>query len=361
MGCKMHGISDLQAIVIFTGLALVLVAGFVSFINTNYSRQVETLDLSQIVSSERLSTLIRLINTKGSHATFLLKRLDSKNTIAFFMYDGSSYTKCSEFIVNISNGYLDSMKIHDLRDIILVQDSGIYDFPSYARSLGLPSSGNVLICVVKSTGNTLLTINPITPTLGPGDLEINASNGAWVLSGILQFTLTSISVINIGGVIVILPPDTNIRIDVNSTRGLINLNTSYIKDLDVEYSAIYVNGTSFEIGLSKEVTISNTTIRELYSSLTTDINLSSNGFANIRYNNTDALIKGENYIKIYGWAPSVDKWLFINLDNDLMASGYVNCVYVGRVGEATLMFFTITYVNDKPILVDKYVYSFRIT
>jgi len=354
----MRGISDLFAITIFIGVSLIIGILFAMLLYSDYAIRMEVLELNKMISSERLNTVIRLIDVREGNFTLLTRRLDGKNTIAFFLYDGSNYINCSKVVSSIIGGELISWRVHSLREInILDSSTGLYEFPIYARSRNYPDRGEVVVCVLQLSGNTILNIELLKPLVrGYVNVSLSAENGYWKLYGTLKFKLLDEALISVCGDTVRLPQGIIIEVKVNTVNGFINLSSNYINGLDVDAEAIYVN--NYLIWSKCRISLFETSASILYISLTSEIQLTETGEARILYDSVEHVFKGKGYLRITGWTLRENDHLAISLGNaTINALGIAYAIYAGTSGTLQLVMFTVTYISNKPFLVDVYTYS----
>ena len=82
----MKGVSDLLAVVIFIGLALVASTVFILVLQGYFASRAEQVDLSRVVSSEKSSISLRLLDVKGFYALILFKGFkDIMHTSSYMM------------------------------------------------------------------------------------------------------------------------------------------------------------------------------------------------------------------------------------------------------------------------------------
>ena len=357
----MKGMSDLLAVVIFIGLALVASTVFILVLQGYFTSRAEQMDLSRVVSSEKSSISVRLLDVKGFYALLLFKRFQGDYTY-FFTYDGASYEGCNSISdQDVSGGRVESRLTYSLNDIVVVGDTGPYSFPIYARTRNLPDSGNVVICKLLVRGNTIIRFKLLSPIADHVYASVNASGGTWSLYGILRITLSSLSSVYINGTRFDLPPGTVIELKLNTSTGVIKMRSSFVELIDIpSVDSISINYTILQ-GTNHRVYIQNASISSYYSTLSTDILLRQDGYASISYDNEWYDAPGDTFTRLTGLEPTPSRPLNIRLGDTLNITGFINAISMGKPGEARIDVFIVTIVGNKPILVDEYTYTLTTT
>lgn len=156
------GLSEVTAIAILVGIVLVLSLSFLIFMQSNFVSMQDLHTLQRLVLTEKLNTVVRLINSSEGSTVFLFRRLDVSGRVSFFVYNGSGYVECSDVLTSISGGEIEGIYQHKVEDIMVVSENSIYSFKYYAKSAGYPDTGNVYVCTLKITKNALVTLTSIT-------------------------------------------------------------------------------------------------------------------------------------------------------------------------------------------------------
>jgi len=357
----LKGVSDLLAVVIFIGLALVASTVFILVLQGYFASRAEQVDLSRVVSSEKSSISLRLLDVKGFYALILFKRFQGHYAY-FFIYDGASYEGCNSISdQDVSGGRIESRLIYSLNDIVVVGDNGPYSFPIYARTRDLPDSGNVVICKLLATGNTIIRLKLLSPIADHVYASVNASGGSWSLYGILRITLSSLSNVYINETRFDFPPGTVIELKLNTSTGIIVMRSNFVELIDIpSVDSISINYTILQ-GSNHRVYIENASISSYYSTLSTDILLGQGGYASISYDNEWYEVPGNTFTRLTGLEPTPIGPLNIVLGDTMNITGFINAIFMGRPGEARVDVFIVTIVGDRPILVDEYTYTLTIT
>jgi hypothetical protein len=357
----LKGMSDLLAAVIFIGLALVASTVFILVLQGYFAPRAEQVDLSRVVSSEKSSISVRLLDVKGFYALLLFKRFQGDYTY-FFLYDGASYEGCNSISdQDVSGGRIESRLTYSLNDIVVVGDTGPYSFPIYARTRNLPESGNVVICKLLVSRNTIIRLKLLSPVADHVYASVNASGGTWSLYGILRITLSSLSNVYINGTRFDLPPGTLIELKLNTSTGIIKMGSNSVELIDIpSVDSISINYTIIE-GSNHRVYIENASISSYYSTLSTDILLGQGGYASISYDDAWYDVPSNTFTRLTGLEPTPSSPLNIRLGDTLNITGFVNAIFIGRPGVVRIDVFIVTIVSDRPILVDEYTYTLTIT
>lgn len=161
--CKLKkGLSEVTAIAILLGIVLVLSLSFLVFMQSNFVSMQDLYALRRLVLTEKLNTVVRLINSSEGSTVFLFKRLDTGDKVSFFVYNGSEYAECPNVVTSISGGEIAGTYQHKVEDVMVVLENSVYSFKYYAKSAGYPDTGNVYVCTLKITRNTLVTLSSTT-------------------------------------------------------------------------------------------------------------------------------------------------------------------------------------------------------
>jgi hypothetical protein len=358
----LKGVSDLLAATIFIGLALVASTVFTLALQGYYASRTEQMDLSRIVSSEKSSISVRLLDVKGFYATVLFKRFQGDYTY-FFIYDGASYEGCNSISdQDVYGGRIESKLVYSLNDIVVVGDTGPYSFPIYARTQGLPRSGNVVICKLLATGNTIIRHKLLSPIATHVHASVNAKGGSWRLHGVLRITLGSLSTVYINGTLFYLHPGTVIELKLNTSTGIIKMRSNFVVLIDIpSVESISINYRVLP-GSNHRVRINNAWISSYYSTLSTDIQLEPDGRMIINYDGKSNNIHGSAFIRLTGLEPPSVGLLNIDLGGAvLQISGFINAIFMKRPGGVRIDVFIVTIVGNRPVLVDKYTLNLTIT
>lgn len=360
------GVSDLLAIVVFIGLAILLSLMFLALIYGDYVARQDLVVVEKTLLSEKLNTVVRFVDYSEDQVIFFFKRLDNGDRVSFFLYTSGGYVNCSNVLRVLSGGYLVETRVHSTSEILVVNEGNKYSFSEYAKSRGLPSTGDIPVCTVKLQGNSVVGIRVAQPLVeGYNYTELYATNRAWRLLGVLGFKVASPTVISVGSIEYYLPNGTLLKIQVNSTESSVNLTSSFAWNLDLNATAVYVNEVL--LPSSGRVKLSKTPIHpdSLYSSLSIEVypGAQGQGYIKVRYGGQD-IVKGndEVFVRVTGWTTSLNTPLNISMSNVLYASGVARAVYVSKstdFGAGDLSVFIVTYLNNKPYLVD--VYSLELT
>jgi hypothetical protein len=354
----LKGVSDLLAATIFIGLALVASTVFILVLQGYYAPRTGQIDLSRMVSSEKSSISVRLLDVKGFYATVLFKRFQGDYTY-FFIYDGASYEGCNSISdQDVYGGRIESKLVYSLNDIVVVGDTGPYSFPIYARTQGLPRSGNVVVCKLLVTGNTIIRLKLLIPIADHIYADVIANKGSWRLYGVLRITLSRSSTVYINWTQFYLPPGTVIELKLNTSTGDIIMSSSSINVIELpSVESISINYTVLP-GSNHRVRIRNAWISSYYSTLSTDIQLEPGGLMTINYDSKQDTIRDNAFIRLTGLEPPSSGLLYINLgDVVLHISGLINAIFMERPGSVRIDVFIVTIVGNRPVLVDKYTYN----
>lgn len=356
----MKGLSDLYAVVIFIGLALVLSTIFIAFLSGYFVSRSEHVSLLGVVSSEKSNIVVRLLEARGLYVVFLFKRFE-RGYIYFFIYDDGSYEGCSGISdQDVYGGTIDAQYSYSLKDIIVVDESGVYDFPTYARSLGLPDEALAVVCKLYTHGNTIVRYMLFKPIASHVYVDVNASGGSWRLYGTLSFTLQEASTIRIDQLDLLLPPGTVITLELNTTVATIRMTESFVELLDIpSVERVYINHVLID-GSSHRVYMANTSISSYYSTLSINIQLNIDGSARITYDSTTIEFSSGDTVTITGLEP-LNSPLNISLGHTLNAAGYASSILLGNPTETSISIFVVTVVNNKPVLVERYTYNITTT
>lgn len=161
--CKSKkGLSEVTAIIILVGIVLVLSLSFLVFMQSSFVSTQNLYALQRLVLTEKLNTVVRLINSSEGNAVFLFRRLDTGDKVSFFVYNGSGYTECSDMVTSVSGGEITSTYQHEVEDVMVVSERNIYSFKYYAKSAGYPDTGSVYVCTLKTAKNALVTLTGTT-------------------------------------------------------------------------------------------------------------------------------------------------------------------------------------------------------
>lgn len=157
-----RGLSEVTAIAILVGIVLVLSLSFLVFMQGSFISVQDLHTLQRLVLTEKLNTVVRLIDSSEDRAVFLFRRLDTGDRVSFFVYNESGYVECSGIVASINGGEIADTRLHRVEDVMVVSENNVYSFKYYARSAGYPDTGNVHVCTLKITKNALVTLTGIT-------------------------------------------------------------------------------------------------------------------------------------------------------------------------------------------------------
>lgn len=371
LGCGYSkGLSDLIAVFILIGVAIVFSISFLVLMQSSYSPRQDIQLLQRLISSERLNTVVKYVDFSGDYATLLFKRLDNKERVTFFLYSEQGYIDCLNLIHRVSRGEIVGVYEHSLDEITVLSDDSTYSFKYYARSHGYPDRGSIRVCVLRVDKNALITLRVARPIVeGYNTTELYSTNRLWRLRGSLEFMAVNRSTILIDDTEYLVESGSRIRIQVNTIGGRLNITPigaglGLIDELQIYSWAVYINEALLpDYGL---VQINNMLIdiRSLKSTMTIEVSPGAPepGYIRVRYGD-EVLYEGHGtiYVKTTNWLANASLPLFIELNNEtLYAYGLSYAIYVSRtphIGISNLMIFVVTYVNNKPYLVDVYRYG----
>lgn len=349
----LRGISEVLVAGILLALGVILGLLFIAFIHSSFTSQRELHSLEEVITREKSSTIVRLVEARSTDAVFLAKRIDKGDTIHFFVYTNNQYIDCSKVVYRVENGELVNSRLYSLRDVKVIDTSGISSFQVYARSMGLPDNGVVTVCSIRLRGNALITLATLTPIIqGYGYTYLTAQNGSWRVYGSLVFQLLENAklVINETSTVTI-PVNSIIRLDLNTTSGYIKLSNVSSYMVSVFADNVYINGALFCSKCSISLDAKSISLLQIF--LVSDIILRQGGFAQVTYNGVTYTFIGPDYLRITNWMPSNTQDLVMNFGNSFEASGVIYAVYRGGF-KPTIYIFIVTYIGDTPYIVDYY-------
>ena len=382
------GLSELNAIAILLGLSIAFSMAFLVYINSAYSSDQTNAQIYRVVENEKMNTLIKLAATSEGSVALLLKKFGGTNTISFFLYNGTAYDNCSKAIKNLIGGstYVNTYNIDDILAVPSDGRGNPYSFRYYARSMGYPDSGKVTVCTIK-----LLDENAIAVLTGGGLKPQNQgysytqffSNGRrWRMYGTIEFTIAYLgnpygNHLAYNGTWIQLRVGDRVRIDVDTQTGKIDMTPqtlpngkfgAWILSLNVFAKSVYLNGALLAQNVLVEMVKSEVAIDlgSLSSSISIEIYPTPPGFTRIVYGGQAILDDWNNskYIRVSGWMPIVSndyRQMVLQLDSgNLYAQGFAYAIYISdkpSYGVGRLTLFVVTYINNKPYLVDVYDYK----
>uniref|UniRef100_A0A7C2Z211 Uncharacterized protein n=1 Tax=Ignisphaera aggregans TaxID=334771 RepID=A0A7C2Z211_9CREN len=146
-----RGLSDIVAVVLFMGIALVLMIGLWSLLSSSYASDAEARDLLNRLSYERSNVVVRVVGLDSEEysATVLMRRLDGGNTIFFFVDNGTRYLACDKAVLATSGNI--TARAIDIDSVYFAREGAVYEFKYEAKALGYPIPPSVLeICELRS-------------------------------------------------------------------------------------------------------------------------------------------------------------------------------------------------------------------
>lgn len=360
-----RGISDLYAVVILISASLVLAIMFSMFIQTAFRSENEVIRIRQLIASERADFLLKLVDYSDDYITILTRRLGNTSKIALFTVVENKYVDCNALIHSIDNGNLKAVYEYPVDNIFILMNDYPFELKYYVSNEGLRLPDKIKICVVETYGNTLITMRHSSPaSIGYNNTQVNASSRVWILRGPLEFRTTSDTSILINGTRYNLPAGSLLRIEVDSTRGVINLTSSKIHEISINFSEVFINGTLFTRGGS--ISISNLPIRPetLLSALTLSIMPASSPTGSVRIVHGGRVIyQGVEpvYIDIVGITVDSLTPLSIRMENTWMnmSSGLSYAIYISNRdmrGALNITIYTLVFHADRAYVIDKYNY-----
>ncbi|MEM0339518.1 MAG: hypothetical protein QW284_07560 [Ignisphaera sp.] len=385
-----RGLSELNAIAVLLGLSIAFSMAFFVYINSEYASGQTNAQIYRVVENEKMNTLIKLASASGDSVTLLLKKFGGTNTISFFIYNGTAYDDCSKIVKSLVGGAITYVNTYNVDDILVVPSDGRgnpYSFRYYARSMGYPDSGKITVCTVGLSGNTVavLTGGGLKPQYqGYSYTEFYSNGRKWRMFGTIEFTVAYLGNPNgnhlaYNGTWIQLRVGDRVRIDVDTQTGKIDMTPqtlpngkfgAWILSLNVFAKAVYLNGALIAQNVLVEMVKSEVAIDlgSLFSSISIEIYPSPPGFTRIRYGGETILDDWNNskYVRIFGWIPLVSndyRQMVLQLDSgNLYAQGFAYAIYISdkpSYGVDRLSLFVVTYINNRPYLVD--VYDYRLS
>lgn len=379
-----RGLSDTVALAILLGVAMALSVSFLSYMQSDYSIQQNLLVIQRVIEHERLSTIVRLINSSKGSIALLFRRLDTSNKIWFMLFNGSSYINCSDVVRDVVGGRIINRYMHRVDDVTVVSRDTIYSFKYYARAKGYPDTGYIEICELEIDKNAVLVLQlakELEPVAkGYNKVVVHSNNRVWRLYGSIEFRVAFLgdprgTHISVNGSWYQLKEGDIVRVDVNTRIGKIDLTPqqlpngqigAWILSFNVFAERVYINNALLErnvnVEIKSEVAID---IDSLRSTLAIEIMPTPPGFVRVTYGGSTLVDYWNNsdYIKVVDWKIDSSTQMVLQLDsNNLHAEGIARAVYIGSMPDEAkvdrLSILVVTYINNVPHLVEEYDYKF---
>lgn len=375
-----YGLSEPIAVFLMLGLAVSIAMAFLSYMQTDYSTRQDQELILRVVEREKLNTVVRLVDTPRSGADILVKRLDSGDRFAFFLFNGSSYINCSSYLRYIYGGVLEAVYRYRVEDLVAASGNSFYSFKYYARANRLPDTGYVEVCVVRLSRNTLLglkTAEELEPVARGYNLTyVHANNRRWRLYGALEFTVAFVNPgklhLYYNGTGVELRQGDKVRIEVDTTTGQIDLTPQNMGGKMVAWVNAFDNVFAKRLFINDALLAQNVYVQiipevgadidSIRSSLSIEIYQLPPGFTRVVYGGKTIVDHWNNsdYIKVVEWSIDKNTQMVIRVEPVLYAQGIARAIYIGKTppsAEVKFSVFSVTFINNVPYLVSRYDYT----